>query len=292
MVKEFFDKDFIKKLENLSLIAKRLHRGGKKGEHPTYKKGSSLEFFDYRAYQPGDDFRYIDWNIWERLQKILLKLYTAEEDLTIHILLDTSKSMEFGSPAKIDYAKKVGAALGHIGITNFDRVGVTAFAARTLSSLPPSGRQRTTALFNYLSELKADGETDFNNSIISYSKNTKRAGLAIILSDLLDTKGYKEGILSLLYKKFDVMIIQILSEEEITPSLKGETKLIDSETGRVEIVTIDKTMLRNYRNSMKSYLTEIEKFCLKRGIEYLRASTIVPFEDLVLKYLRQGMYLH
>ncbi len=292
MVNNFFDRDFIKKLENLSLIARRMHRGSRRGEHPSYKKGSSLEFFDYRAYQPGDDFRYIDWNIWERLNKILLKLYEAEEDLTIHILVDTSKSMGFGSPSKIDYAKRVGAALGYIGITNFERVGVTAFRKQIIHSLPPIGRQRTRTLFDYLANLKADGETDFNNSLMEYSKRSKRPGLAIIISDLLDSKGYRDGLLSLLYNKFDVMLIQILTEEEFTPGLEGETKLIDSETGKIETITINKTIMNRYRIRIKSFLDDIEKFCLKKGVEYLRTSTSVPFEDLVLKYLRQGMYLH
>src|SRR5687768_2320494 len=122
-----FDADFLKRLERLHLVAKRLDWAGAGGEHAASRKGYSLEFSDYRRYQRGDDLRYVDWNIYRRLDRLVLKVFTAEEELNIYLLVDTSASM--ASATKIDYAKKVAAALGYIGLKNLDRVGGAAFSS-------------------------------------------------------------------------------------------------------------------------------------------------------------------
>ena len=125
----FFDAEFLKKLERLRLIAKRLSWANAKGEHPSSRRGFSLEFSDYRRYQQGDDLRYVDWNIYRRLDRLLLKVFTADEEMNVYLLVDTSRSMAEGTPPKIDYAKKVAAALGYIGLKNLDRVGGAAFSS-------------------------------------------------------------------------------------------------------------------------------------------------------------------
>src|SRR5882672_11045447 len=127
----------MRKLETLRLLARKVFRGQSQNDRTTLRRGMGLEFSDYRRYHAGDDFRYIDWNIFSRLDRLFLKVFTAEEDLSIHILLDTSHSMMFGEPPKIDYAKRVAAALGYIGLSNLDRVGITTFAAGIQDSMPP-----------------------------------------------------------------------------------------------------------------------------------------------------------
>jgi uncharacterized protein (DUF58 family) len=293
MDRELFDRDFLKKIEYLSLVSRRLYRGQVRGEHASVARGTSPDFADYRDYQAGDDFRYIDWNVFSRLDRLFVKLFVEEEDLSVHILLDTSRSMEYGGPRKIDYARRVGAALGYIGITSLDRVGVSAFAAGLTDALAPRrGRMQLFHLLEYMSRVKTSGATDFSRSLEAYAARTRQPGLAIVISDMLDPSGYQRGLLALLYRKFDVVLVQVLDREEISPTEGGTVRLTDLETDRFLKLTIDRRLLSAYRARVGRYLGGIEEFCLKAGIEYLRTSTVVPFEELVLKYLRQGAHLH
>ncbi|MGQ9631179.1 MAG: DUF58 domain-containing protein [bacterium] len=287
-----FDSEFLKKLEYLQLISKRLPRSSDRGEHMTSFHGVSLEFSDHRNYQVGDDFRYIDWNAYGRLDKLFLKIFSAEEDLHVHILLDHSQSMMVGDPSKLDYARRVAAALGYIALANLDRVGISVFDSRLETPiLPQKGKKHVFSLFNYLDKVTCKGFTNFSVVLKEFATRSKRTGLAIIISDLLDENGFEMGLEALLYKKFDVVLIQILAEEEIDPQLSGSYKLVDLETGESRRVMVDQDLMEAYHKKFGEFLLRIEDFCLKRGIEYIRASTIVPFEDLILKYLRQGAHL-
>jgi uncharacterized protein (DUF58 family) len=293
MDKDLFDQDFLSKIEYLSLISRRIFRGQTRGAHASTIRGTSPDFSDYRVYQPGDDFRYIDWNIYSRLGRLFVKLFSEEEDLSVHILLDTSGSMAYGSPRKIDYARRVGAALGYIALASLDRVGVTTFAAGLSGALAPRrGRMQLFHLLEYMSRIITSGTTDFSRSLEGYALRTRQPGLAVIISDMLDPATYERGLLALLYRRFDVVLVQILDREEISPDALGTLRLSDMESGRSVKLTVDKALLSAYRERVGRYLSGLEAFCLKAGIEYLRTSTIVPFEDLVLKYMRQGAHLH
>jgi uncharacterized protein (DUF58 family) len=292
MAQLLFDTDFLKKLEQLRLASKRIYHGQGRGEHSTVKIGTSLEFSDYRNYQVGDDYRYIDWNIFSRLDRLFLKVFTAEEDLSIHILLDTSQSMLFGDPPKFDYAKRVAAALGYIGLTNLDRVGITTFGAGIHESMNPRrGKDHFLGLLEYCDRITCVGETDFNRSLMEYSFRSRRAGLAIVISDLLDPKGFERGLEALRFARYDVLLLQILDEEEIRPGFIGPVRLHDLETAHEQRLTIDELLLARYRERVQQWCRHIEEVCLKSQIEYLRASTLIPFEDLILKYLRYGIHL-
>ncbi len=293
MDRELFDREFLRKIEYLSLVARRIYRGETHGEHSSPTRGTSPDFADYRDYQPGDDFRYIDWNIFSRLDRLLVKLFVEEEDLSVHILLDTSRSMEYGSPRKIDYARRVAAALGYIGLTSLDRVGVSTFAAGLSGALAPRrGKLQLFHLLEYMSRITTAGTTDFSRSLENYAMRTRQPGLAIVISDLLDAADYQRGLLALRYRKFDVVLVQILDREEISPGSGGTVRLTDMETGRMMKIALDRSLLSAYRDRVGRFLSDLEAFNLKAGIEYLRSSTIIPFEDLVLKYLRQGAHLH
>ncbi len=287
-----FDSEFLRKLEFLSLISRRVHRGEARGEHATLKRGIGFEFSDYRSYQSGDDFRYIDWHVFSRINKLFVKLFRAEEDLTVHLLIDSSASMAFGRPTKIDFAKKIAAALGAIGILNLDRVGVSAFSDTLRELLPPHrSKRQLSSLLEYFNRIKAEGATGFSRSLLDYSVRTKRPGLAVVFSDLLDQEGYEKGLLALLYAKFDVVVIHIVAEEELRPPLGGAFRIVDSETGEDRKVTVDPALLKSYSKVLRRFFQQAESFCLGHGIEYLRANTVVPFEDVLLKYIRQGMHL-
>ncbi len=293
MSAQLFDEEFLRKLEHLSLMARRIRPGPSRGENLTISRGASLEFADYRLYQPGDDFRYLDWNLYRRLNRLFLKVFTAEENLTVHILIDTSRSMAFGSPAKLWYAARLAAALGYLAVNNLDRVGVSAFAQGIEHSLPPVRRtSHASTLFDYLGSLEPGGRTDFNGTLRDYAMRTARPGMAILLTDLFDPAGYEEGLRALLYRRFDVMLIHVMAEQEITPRLHGPCRLVDGETGEETELDLVAAAASDYQQELDRFFEEVEDFCLGNAIEYLRTTTQIPFEDVVLDYLRRGVFVH
>ncbi len=293
MQSTLFDAEFMRKLETLRLLARKVFRSPQSGDRTTLRRGTSLEFSDYRRYHAGDDFRYIDWNVYSRLDRLFLKVFTAEEDLTIHVLIDTSRSMRLGEPPKIDYARRVAAALGYIGLNNLDRVGVVAFADELGTPMPPQrGRQQIFTMFRYFEALQPGGGTHLNRVLTNYARQSTKSGLAIVVSDLFDAEGYERGLDALAYNHFDVLLLQLVDETEVNPPYDGALRLHDVEGRQQRKLTVNRRMLDLYRQKVAEYFAAIETFCLKRNIEYLRASTVVPFEDLVLRYLRRGFYLH
>jgi uncharacterized protein (DUF58 family) len=294
MDEELFDPQFLRRLEHLSFLSRRIYRGDMRGAHASPRRGTSLDFADYRSYQPGDDFRTIDWSIYGRLDRVFVRLYAEEEDLTVHVLLDASASMSFGSPPKIDYARRLAAALGYVGIGSLDRVGVTTFAAGLGGALAPRrGRAQLFHLLDYMSRVRTGGETDVARSLEDYATRSRRPGLAIVISDLLDPSGgYRHGLQALLFRGFDAVLVHVLDREEIDPAESGAVRLTDMETGQVLPVTADASLRAAYRRRVGRFFDEVEGFCLDTGVEYLRTATLVPFEEVVLRYLRQGAHLH
>ena len=292
-LESFLDEHFLRKLEKLRILAQRGIKGPAKGEHDSWRSGPSLEFLDYREYQAGDDFRYIDWNVYGRLDKLFIKLFRAEEDLTIHILVDMSKSMGSGNPPKEIYAKKIAAALCYIGLANLDRVNVTSFTNSLGDSKPPErGRQVYLSMLRYLLSLKPEGKTDLNSCLTEYASACKRPGIAIILSDLLDPKGCERGLEALSYGKFDISLIQILDREELFPPLSGYLTLKDVETGETKRITLDGTLLELYRKKIRDFIENIKDLCQKGGIDYYLSDTSIPFEDFLHDYLIKGTLFH
>ncbi len=291
MAETLLDPEFLKKLQTLSLVARKVFSGQMKGEKRSTKRGTSVEFADYRNYTEGDDLRYVDWNTYARLDKLFIKLFTEEEDLHVYVLLDSSESMAHGDPVKLDYARRVAAALGYIGLTNLDRVGLGCFSDGLRSYMPPvRGRAQVFQVFDYLSAVKPEGRTDLARSLSEYSQRHGRKGIAIVISDFLDPN-YQAGLKALVYRKFQTCAIQILDPSEINPGYVGDLKLVDSETGETREVSISQGLLNIYRRTVDRYCQQMQDFCMRYGIDYLRTSTATPFEDLVLKYLRSTRVL-
>jgi len=287
-----FDDEFLRKLERLELLARKIFRGLLRGEHTTSRRGRGLEFSDFRHYRTGDDFRHIDWNIYSRLDQLFLKLHASEEDVTLHLLVDTSASMGFGEPSKFVYARRLAAALAYIALHNLDRVGVSAFAEGLGAALPPiKARHHMARLLAYLRDLPCTGATRFGTALRTFATRTRNPGLVILISDLLGAVDRLDGIEALRHGGHDVVVIQLLAESEIDPPLDGALRLVDGETGDELDVTVDQELRRLYQRHLEGYLQEVERFCRQRGVEYLRASTAIAFEDVVLKYLRQGTHL-
>jgi len=289
----FFDADFLKKLERLHLIAKRLDWAGAKGEHAASRKGYSLEFSDYRRYQRGDDLRYVDWNIYRRLDRLLLKVFTAEEELNIYLLVDTSASMASAATvevdsAKIGYAKKVAAALGYIGLKNLDRVGGAAFSSSLQAPLKLGrGRTQILRLFGFLNRLSCAGPTDLRAAIHKFTTLFPHPGLVVVVSDLFDPAGWRAAVEELARKKYQILIIHILDEEEMQPGFLGDVALVDAEGSRERRLFVDAELARRFQEELANYFRDIESACASLGIDYLRTTTKVPFDEFVLKSLRQ-----
>lgn len=284
----FLEPDFLRKLERLRLVAKRLAWTAAKGEHPSLRRGFSLEFSDYRKYQRGDDLRYVDWNIYCRLERLWLKLFTAEEEMNIYLLVDASRSMAEGHPVKLDYAKQIAAALGYIGLKNLDKVGGAGFSENLTAPLSLGrGRKQILSLFNFLSALSSAGETRLGASMRSFSTLFPRSGLVVVLSDLFDPRGWRAGLEELLKQRHDVLVIHILDDREFDPAARGDLSLFDVESRRERRVYLDAALLERFQAELDAYCGEIESFCRSRGIDYLRARTSVPFEDFVLLTLRE-----
>jgi uncharacterized protein (DUF58 family) len=287
-IEAFFNAEFLKKLQRLHLIAKRLSLAGAKGEHPSSRKGFSLEFSDYRNYQHGDDLRYVDWNVYRRLDRLLLKVFTAEEELNVYLLIDTSRSMAEGQAPKIDYAKKVAAALGYVGLKNLDRVGGASFSSVLHAPLTLGrGRKQILNLFNFLANLSCGGTTNIAAAIHSFTRLFPHAGLVVIVSDLFDPAGWRSGIEELAKKKYQLLVIHVVDEGEINPACFGDVALNDVENGRERRFFLDDPLIRRFQEELNNYFQEIEAVCAGRHIDYLRTSTLVPFDEFVLHALRQ-----
>lgn len=283
------DPQFLRKLDNLSLRSRRIFRGSFRGERRSRTLGRGVEFADYRSYQSGDDYRYIDWNIYSRLDRLFIKLFSEEEDINVHLFIDTSASMAWGEPDKLGYAVRIAAAVGYIGLVNLDRVGAVAFSDHPHQTLVPHrGRGQVFRLFDFLSGVRGGGSSDLRRAMWEYLHQTKRRGLLILVSDLLFPDGYVEGLKLARYHRFDPFIIHVLSDVELTPSLTGDLKLVDVESQAAVEVTVDGPALEAYGRARDAYLRDLERFCLRHQIEYLRTTTSLPFEDLVLRYLRIG----
>jgi uncharacterized protein (DUF58 family) len=277
------DADFLKKLERVSVTAKRPFPGRMKGEKRSTKRGSSIEFADYREYATGDDLRYVDWKAYARLERLFLKLFMEEEDLSIHLLLDASQSMAYsGAPGhltKFDYARKIAAALGYVGLVRYDRVGISTFG-QALGRRVPMLRSRNSVpqLFSYLEQTVPGGSTDFTRALQNYAQRTSSApGVCVVLSDFLDPN-WEKGIRALLARRFQVVLLQILDPEEVEPTFLGDLRLVDAETGESREVSITPQVLNRYRAALTSFCTQLSDTANRHGMDYLRTTTDTPLK--------------
>jgi uncharacterized protein (DUF58 family) len=282
------DAEFLARLEQLELVSRKIFLGRMKGERRSKRKGQSVEFADYRNYVVGDDLRFLDWNLFARLDRLFIRLFMEEEDLHVYILIDNSLSMDFGTPSKLHYAKQVAAALGFVGLVNMDRVVVEAFNNRLTQSLPAvRGRRSLWRLLDFLSKLEPAGPSDLRKALRSFTIKSSGKGVVILLSDLMDKGGYEEALRYLLARQLDIYVIQVLCQEEIDPEVVGDLRLVDVEDEDVAEITVSAPLLKRYKQNLAAYRAALHEFCTRRGIAYLFTSNQVPFDRLVLTYLRQ-----
>ena len=297
--------ELLRRLEQFQLLAARRAKSSARGERRSRARGQSVEFADYRTYVPGDDFRYLDWNLYGRLEKLFLKLYEEERELPVRIFLDASESMTFGEPRKFDFARQVSAAVGYVALCGFDRVSVIPFPAAPgdgekdraaqIAELAARGALRSVRgkksaiqFFQNLTALTASGAANLNEALRRGALEARQAGLALVLSDFLDPAGYESGLTALVGRGFQVDLVQILAPEELSPTTFGDLRLVDSETGAMQEVTFGRYRLKGYQQTVQNFIQRLREFCQGRGINYFTASSNTALEELLLRQLRQA----
>jgi uncharacterized protein (DUF58 family) len=286
-----FNESTLRKLNQLTLVASRVRSGAIKGERRSSRRGSSVEFADYRNYTAGDDLRRLDWNIYARLEKPFIKLLEEEEDLAVYVLIDGSRSMDWGDGEehKFNYALKLAAGIGSIALSSGDLLSVGFLQGGHVTSEfgPSRGQYALPRLFRFLESLKADQQTDLNASLRDYSIAPRRAGLVVLISDLFATDGYESGLRQLLSRGHEAALIHILSPDEVDPPLAGDLQLVDIETNAEQDVSIDGGLRNLYRARVQAWIQSTQADCRKHGIRYLDLVTSQPWEQALLLEMRR-----
>lgn len=284
----FLESSFLRKLDRLSILTRRAMAGDIQGERRSPRRGSSVEFADFRPYATGDDIRQIDWNLYARAERFYLKLFVAEEELNVHLLVDTSASMDWGTPNKLLYAKQLAAAFGYIALSNLDRVSVNAFGAGPSASQLPGvrGKRGAVPLFGFLQRLSAGKGGDLVKACRTYMQTARTPGPLLLCSDLLDA-GWKDALSALSSRPFEITVMHVLAPQELDPELDGDFKLVDVESGNPVEISADLDLLRRYSENLASWRTEIESFCNGRGMVYLPVNTSVSVEEFVMSRMRK-----
>jgi uncharacterized protein (DUF58 family) len=260
--------------------------GDIQGERRSPKRGASVEFADYRPYTPGDDFRQIDWKLYGRMERVFLKLFVAEEELTVHLLVDTSASMDWGEPNKLDYARRAAAAFGYIALSGLDRVTVSAFGAAGAQLRGVRGKRGAIPLLEFLGKLPSGGVARLGETCHRYAQAHTAGGPLLLCSDLMDPN-WQAALKALTTRPFEVTILHTLAPQELRPELEGDFRLLDVESGEPIEISADAELLRRYDDGLRSWQEEIEQFCHGRGMNYIPVDTAVPIEDLILSTMRQ-----
>jgi uncharacterized protein (DUF58 family) len=281
------DEAFLRRLERLALRSRRSFTHGIAGEHPSIRRGTSPEFADYKPYSPGDDFRRVDWNIYARMGEMFVRLSEVSIDLTVHLLVDRSRSMDWGEPNKFLYAKRAAAALGYLALAGFDRVIVAPFVGESGRTLGPlQGRSRAAGLFQFLGALAPDdGETDLARTLRNYVNTSRRPGYLIVFSDLLSTTSMQDAFAILIERGWQIVIMHILSPWEMHPTLESDVELEDAESGARIRIRPTPEAFAAYQERFDAWLAEIETYCKRYNIAYVRIATDLPFEDLATRTL-------
>ena len=286
--------ELLRRLEQFQLLARRKSNSPARGERRSKARGQSVEFADHRNYSVGDDFRYLDWNLFGRLDRLFVKLYEEERELPVTLLIDVSESMSFGAPRKLDFALQVAAALGYVALCSFDRVSVVPFPEHPDNAGPRAalrlvrGRKTSLRFLETLGKLQPRGAAQLNESLRLAAIQAPHSGLAVVLSDFLDPEGYEPGLTSLLGRGFQVHAVQILAPEELEPDYFGDLRLVDSETGMEQEVTFGKYRMADYQRMVQGYCLRMREYCQSRGMGWFLTRSDAQLNDFLLKDLRRA----
>jgi len=286
---ELFDEAFLKRLELLAVVARRLSQGLARADRRSKRIGQGVEFADHRDYHPGDDFRYIDWALYGRLGRLLLRLFEEEEDLFVYLLPDLSDSMAHGDPPKWNYARQVAAALAYVGLSSLDRISIVPFADKVVGRMAPTrGKGQIFKVLNFLRTAPLGGRTALVDSLRTFVHQNKRRGVAVVISDFYDPAGYEDGLNYLRYHRFDTFVIQVYDRAELQFGHHGDLTLVDCEGGEQLQLTVTPGLVRRYQQAHRRFQHRLEEFCTTHAIPYYAAPVQTPFDQLLLGVFRDG----
>ena len=288
---DFLSPGLMARLERMEIVSRKVFRGRMKGERRSSRQGQSVEFADFRGYVPGDDLRMIDWNLYARLDQLFLKLFREEEDLHLHVLVDASESMRFGNPSKLFVASQLAAALGYVGLCRSDRVRVAALGKLGDAAPVLRGRTGFHRLVDYLTLVNDPGATQKTTSLSEAVKDFLirggSTGIVVLVTDLMDKSGYESALRMLVGRRMDILLVHLLSPEELDPPIRGDLRLIDAEDGDVTEMTISPYTLKRYQQTVNVFIEQARQFCARRNIAYVFAKSDASIDLLITQYLQK-----
>lgn len=291
--------DLLARLDRVDVASRRMLLGRLKGERRSKRRGESVEFADHRPYVAGDDLRHIDWNIVGRLDRLFMKLFLEEEDLSLHLVIDCSASSDTGEPGKLLLMQQVAMALGYVGLSHYHRVAVSAIGAsgELLTRITDlRGKRRTHDLARFLCSLEPSagiGEGDapdvpaFGEACKRIALSRRGKGVMVLLSDMLIKEGYETGLRLLVGRGYDLFVMQVLSPQELEPELAGDLRLRDVEDGDRAEITVSAPLLKRYKQTLAAYTEQLRTFCARRDIACMTVRSDTPIDTLVLDTLRR-----
>jgi len=279
---KIFDAEFLRKLDTMVINVRMLMNEGAGGNRKSRSKGSSVEFSDFREYSLGDDFRRIDWNAYGRFDRLFVKLFMEEREAMFNIFVDSSRSMSFGEPKKSITALRLAGVIAYLALNNLDRVCINSLSGNILKpSSVMNGRGAFRHCIDFLENMVFEGITDLNSGI--KKKELKSGGISVILSDFFSPGGIEAAVKYLMYKKQDVVLIHILSPQELNPDLSGQVRLKDSETGETRDIAVTPALLMRYDRELKSFINGIREFSSRLGAAYMQVSSGDAVEKVVFE---------
>ena len=285
---DLLDSDFMARLDRLDVLSRKILQSRLRGERRSKRRGQSSEFAEHRRYVVGDDIRFVDWNIYARLEKLFVKLFLEEQDLSVHLLLDVSDSTRFGEPPKVLFMKRLAAALAYVSLVNNNRLTLSTFADGLTAQLPNMrGRNYLSRMADFLLREQPGGPSYFEKACRQATANQQGKGVTIVISDCLFKEGYDGGLRRLISRQYDLYVMQVLCPEDREPDFRGDFKLLDIEDGDQAEITLSPALLDFYKRNLAAYCNELKQFCAARGAHYLLANSADPVEQLVLNYLRR-----
>ncbi|GCE27800.1 hypothetical protein KDA_32840 [Dictyobacter alpinus] len=282
------DASVLQRLDNIALLTRHPMATGRPGRRRSPLAGSSMEFADYRRYSPGDDFRRIDWRAFARLERLFLRVFEAEENIAVTILIDCSDSMYHGTPQKNELAVAVAAAMAYIALKNEDSVILGALTDRLVSYRRiTGGKHAIWSVGEFLHQLPRAGTTDLNRALYDIGRVVTAPGLTVVISDFLAPQGYQTGVRAVRQLRQEVALLQILSPDELDPQIQGDWQLRDSESSQSVEVSASSNILHAYRERLSRFTEELAAFAHNHMGTYTLIASDTDIVDVVQRLLRQ-----
>lgn len=260
------------------------------GRRPTKARGYSVEFHDFRRYQPGDDPRAIDWTVDARLRQLVVRLYRAEGHVPLHLLVDASASMSVGSPAKLATAQQVAALLAYVAVRRRDPVALATFDNAVRTHIPAAaGRPQLFRVFEALKASQPRGRSSLDRPLTDYGSAVRGPGLAVVISDFFDRDSHFDGIRFLLYRGFTVSLVHVLADEEVHPRFEDDVELIDIEEAEMPPIGVEPAAVAAYRSRLDAFITNIRRLSTQHGVGYFQLRSTEPFGEVVAACTRAGL---